>query len=135
VKNVTHFSYGAYENGDVDIWAAGEAGWYLIKPGESYIDVFQSMIEAVNILYFTTDCYRDDKYTADELFAKYSKIHHITVQEAKDKFYSHGHFLASRMMKGEEGIKWGHTGFYQHLRKMQPVSVDGINELREGTHR
>jgi hypothetical protein len=123
VHNVTHFAYGTYQNGDVDIWAAGEAGWYQIKPAESYIDLFQSMIEAVNILYFMSDCYKGGKFSADELFSKYSKIHHISAQQAKDKFYSHGPFLASRMMKGEEGIRWGLTGFYQHLRKMQPVSL------------
>lgn len=120
VKNVTHFSYGAYQNGDVDIWASGEAGWYRIKPGTAYIDLFQGMIEAVNMLYFTIDCHKSGKVNADELFAKYAQIHHITVAESKENFYSHSRFLASRMVKGEEGINWGHTGFYQHLRKMHP---------------
>ncbi|KAF2432444.1 hypothetical protein EJ08DRAFT_732527 [Tothia fuscella] len=121
IKAVTHFSYGAYANGDVDIWAAGEAGWYRIKPSPSYVATFQTMIEAVNILYFTADSYKSsDKLRADELFAKYADIHHITPVEAKEKFYGHAKFLASRMMKGEEGVRWGHTGFYQHLRKMRP---------------
>jgi hypothetical protein len=127
IKNVTHFSYGAYQNGDVDIWAAGEAGWYRIKPADSFVDTFQSMIEAVNIVYFTADCYKTGKLSAEELFSRYAQIHHITLLEAKEKFYSHARFLASRMKKGEEGVKWGHTGFYQHLRKSHPEAFGVVS--------
>ncbi|TLD29461.1 hypothetical protein E2P81_ATG05755 [Venturia nashicola] len=140
VKNVTHFAYGAYANGDVDFWAAGLAGWHCIKPADNYTAIFHDMIEAVHIFYFIADSYGSQQRPRwDELFEnvsfeldlslweeidqeQYARIHHITSEAAAEKIYSHGQFLASRMMKGDEGIKWGHTSFYQHLRKVQPTS-------------
>ncbi|RDI88248.1 hypothetical protein Vi05172_g2076 [Venturia inaequalis] len=123
IKNVTHFAYGAYANGDVDFWAAGLAGWHCIKPADNYAANFHEMIEAVHIFYFIADSYGGESRPRwDELFANYARIHHITSKAAAEKIYSHGQFIASRMMKGDEGIRWGHTSFYQHLRKMQPTS-------------
>lgn len=75
VKNVVHFAYGAYANGDVDFWAAGLAGWHCIKPAGSYAAIFQEMIEAVHIFYFIADSYGNEhKPRWDELFANVSAV-------------------------------------------------------------
>lgn len=73
VKNVVHFAYGAYANGDVDFWAAGLAGWHCIKPADSYTAIFHDMIEAVHIFYFIADSYGSEQRPRwDELFTKVS---------------------------------------------------------------
>lgn len=59
IDNVHTFSYGQYEEGKVALWAAGEAGWFELKPSRAYKPVFTEMVEAVNTLYFTADYYRD----------------------------------------------------------------------------
>jgi hypothetical protein len=75
VKNVTHFAYGAYANGDVDFWVAGGAGWHCIKPADSYVDIFQDMIEAVHVFYFIADSYSDGQRPRyDELFANVGTV-------------------------------------------------------------
>lgn len=57
--NVGLFSYGQYEEGEVALWAAGEAGWFEIKPSRAYRDIFKEMVQAVECLYFAADFYRD----------------------------------------------------------------------------
>jgi len=58
VGNVTKFAYGQYKDGEVAFWAAGLAGWFKIRPGRAYKEVYQGMLDAVGALYFTADFYR-----------------------------------------------------------------------------
>ena len=59
VNEVYRFAYGQYDDGGVDIWAAGQAGWFAIEPSRGYQSIFQSMIEAVKALYFLADTYKE----------------------------------------------------------------------------
>ena len=55
--NAQNFSYGQFDTGEVGIWAAGESGWFEIKPSRQYRPIYRDMTEAINILYFLADFY------------------------------------------------------------------------------
>ena len=127
LENVTHFSYGQYDDGEVDIWAAGRAGWFRIKPASSYKRTFQHMVKGVNVFYFIADAYSGQPcLSPEQLFTMYARKRKISEKSAKDTIYMYGRFLASRMIKGAEGIKWSHTAIYQHLRTVFPEQFEAI---------
>lgn len=121
IDNVSHFSYGAYGNGDVDIWAAGEAGWYRLQPATTYVSIFQQMQHAVKFFYFIADAYVEQpKLAVNTLFEQYARKRKCSPNQAKRDLAAHRIFLASRMERGAEGVKWSQTLIYQHLRKFHP---------------
>jgi hypothetical protein len=61
IRNVTRYSYGQTEDGEIVIWALGEAGWFELRPRNTYEDLFREMTEAVEILYFITDIYNEPR--------------------------------------------------------------------------
>lgn len=126
IENVSHFSYGAYENGDVDIWAAGSAGWFRLHPSSKYVSIFEEMKRAVKVFYFVADTYLDQpKLPVTGLFEKYARAHKTGGAEmAKRYIVQHKEFLASRMEKGAEGLKWGQTPIYQYFLKAHPEVFD-----------
>lgn len=65
VSDVRQFSYGQYEDGTVEIWAAGKAGWFTIVPGRAYKDTYADMVMAVKLLYFASDKYKEVKKPAE----------------------------------------------------------------------
>ena len=70
IKNVMRFSYGQTEDGEIVIWALGEAGWFEINPAPAYKDTFQDMLEAVQLWYFILDVHQElkkGKYPSTEL--------------------------------------------------------------------
>ena len=129
LENVTHFSYGQYDDGEVDIWAAGSAGWFRIKPASSYDRTFQHMVKGVDVFYFIADAYSEQpRLSPEQLFTMYARKQKISEKSAKDTIYMQGRFLASQMIKGAEGIKWSHTAIYQHLRKIIPDQFEAMEK-------
>jgi len=61
VTDVLQFSYGQYEDGSVEVWAAGRAGWYTINPSRAYKDVYADITQAIKLLYFAADTYKEMK--------------------------------------------------------------------------
>lgn len=61
ITNVKSFSYGQYEDGSVEIWAEGQAGWFTISPGRSYKGIHADMVEALKVWYVTVDAYKEAK--------------------------------------------------------------------------
>lgn len=61
LNNVQHFSYGQFDSGEFAFWAAGESGWFEIRPARQYRAIYRDMVEAIGILYFVADIYRDVK--------------------------------------------------------------------------
>lgn len=74
ITHVREFSYGQYEDQSVDLWAAGEAGWYTINPSRAYKDIYRDMVQAIKLLYYAADTYREEKRYSDldapELFRR-----------------------------------------------------------------
>lgn len=132
IENVSHFSYGAYENGDVDIWAAGAAGWYRLQPATTYSSTFHQMQHAVKFFYFIADAYIEQpKIAVNALFDQYTRKRKCSPGQAKRDLAEYRKFLASRMEKGAEDIKWNHTPIYQHLRKTHPDAFDIVKPAAE----
>jgi hypothetical protein len=65
LTDVKEFSYGEYGDGSLDIWAAGHAGWFTIKPSRAYRDTYSDMTQALKLLYFMADSYKAQKKYAD----------------------------------------------------------------------
>lgn len=76
---VKEFSYGQYGDGSLDIWAAGQAGWFTIRPGRPYRATYNAMVQAVKLLYFAVDRYKDLKKYSDlpaaQFFQKVVYLH------------------------------------------------------------
>ncbi|KAK7627660.1 hypothetical protein IWX47DRAFT_787764 [Phyllosticta citricarpa] len=94
VRNVTRFAYGQYDDGEVAIWAAGEAGWFKLLPSRSYRSVFEGMVEAINLLYYLADVYREGEHdgSAKAIFKRIAKDRpdkYRSAKAAQDKIYEH----------------------------------------------
>ncbi|KAJ8608317.1 hypothetical protein MRB53_039739 [Persea americana] len=61
ITNVQQFAWGQYDDREIAIWAAGKAGWFKIRPDRQYREVYKDMIEAIAVLYFLADLYRDKR--------------------------------------------------------------------------
>lgn len=68
IKHVRQFAYGQYEDGELAIWAAGNAGWFKIQPAESYEETYQAMLDAINVFYFVADAHRDGSRKKTQTF-------------------------------------------------------------------
>ncbi|KAF2456815.1 hypothetical protein BDY21DRAFT_44094 [Lineolata rhizophorae] len=123
VREVSRYAFGQYDDGEVGIWAAGQAGWFKIKPSRAYKEIFQRMVEAIRLLYFAADIYRvphNSRLPAKDVFAAYADENVSrceTTEEAACLFYQHLDFLITSMQKGEEGLAWSRTPFYLHMRR------------------
>ena len=92
-----------------------------MQPAKSYEKTYKFMTEGLSLLYYLVEVYEGGaKLAIDQLFKQYGSANGMPPKAAADHFYAHAPFLASRMVKNEEGIRWGHTSFYQHLRKVHP---------------
>ena len=122
IANVTYSSYGADEDGEVVIWASGEAGWFRLQPSPAYKAVFEEMERSVKVFYFVADAYKaQPKLKFETLCEKYLRGNNCpSVRVAKERILHHRVFLALRMLKGAEGVRWEQTSLYQHLKKFDP---------------
>lgn len=82
IDPVTQFAYGQYKNGDVALWAAGSAGWYLIdSPAPKYKRYFTSMEDAVKAFYFLVDKNtkkgRRKSIGVDRILESVSRVNHF----------------------------------------------------------
>lgn len=69
VSNVTRFAYALDEsNGEIIIWAAGEAGWFEVRPARSYKEIFGDMQVSIKLLYFAADLYNGGKPSTEMVF-------------------------------------------------------------------
>lgn len=124
LNDVCTFSYGELGDGSVAIWAGGKSGWFKIKPGRAYRAMFEEMQEAVKLLYFVSDSYKEKRkekgggrgkkavtlppYSALELAEKYA-VEFLGTDDAEDafeKFEEHREFLIASMIGGKEGLDW-----------------------------
>lgn len=142
VSNVTRYAYGQFDNGDYAIWALGEAGWFEIRPGKGYKQMFDDMIEGIDIFYFLKDTYSwsdSEKISAKKLFAMYAKDHPDRARNATaaaDLAYKHRVFLAKTMKKEDKEMKsagWANTPFYEHMKEKFPEMLTASPRPRPRT--
>lgn len=58
---MTRFSYGEMTDYTYVIWAQGQAGWFEIRPAQNYVNIYEDMVRAVELLYFVTDIYNEPR--------------------------------------------------------------------------
>ncbi|KAI7257891.1 hypothetical protein KC345_g10665 [Hortaea werneckii] len=142
VPDVRLFAYGQYADGSVVFWAAGQAGWYTIKPARPYRSIYTRMVEGVKMLYFVADMYREERkqgkgknatslppYTAEELFEQYASEmwdDASRVEEARGIIEDHRDFLITSMLGGKEGMDWKQNPLYLYFKKTFPQDHDAI---------
>ncbi|KAF7678432.1 hypothetical protein GT037_003813 [Alternaria burnsii] len=78
LRNVTRFSYGEMTDGAYVIWAQGNAGWFEIRPAAQYSQIYNEMVQAVELLYFVTDIYSESRKkssgpSAELVFQEYAE--------------------------------------------------------------
>ncbi|KAF2767779.1 hypothetical protein EJ03DRAFT_328965 [Teratosphaeria nubilosa] len=149
LHNVRSFAYGEFEDGNIAIWAAGHAGWYTLKPARAYRAVHQDMVQAVKMLYFVGDAFRDQPsldalrtmpsedipnallVRPGDLFEKYARDHlggEEKAIEAEEMVYHHRDFLLSSMIAGKEGMDWEGNMLFTHLQSIVPDEYEAIRQ-------
>ncbi|KAI7183491.1 hypothetical protein D0869_15017 [Hortaea werneckii] len=142
VPDVRLFAYGQYADGSVVLWAAGQAGWYTIKPARPYRSIYTRMVEGVKMLYFVADMYREERkqgkgknatplppYTAEELFEQYALEMWDDAsrsEEARGMIEDHRDFLITSMLGGKEGMDWRKNPLYLYFKKTFPQEHDAV---------
>ncbi|KAI7211524.1 hypothetical protein KC333_g7636 [Hortaea werneckii] len=142
VPDVRLFAYGQYADGSVVLWAAGQAGWYTIKPARPYRSIYTRMVEGVKMLYFVADMYREERkqgkgknatplppYTAEELFEQYALEMWDDAsrsEEARGMIEDHRDFLITSMLGGKEGMDWKKNPLYLYFKKTFPQEHDAV---------
>lgn len=130
IRKVTQFGYGAHTTGDIMVWAMGQAGWFELRPSRSYKNIFDTMIEAIQLLYFLADVYsgarkRGKGPNVQLVFQEYAEDERFEcgdVKTAEQIFHKHHQFLIVRFLDRAEGIGWSTTPIYQYLKRQYPVS-------------
>ena len=148
VANVRSFAYGVYEDGSVEIWATGQAGWFVINPAKRYQRIYNEMVEGVNVLFFIADAYKTVRksgkgrnatvlpdFSPKEIFEKYAEEEmegKVGAAVAAERMYKHRDFLISSMVSGKEGLVWGSNPLYKHLYKKFPEDFAKIKQRLAG---
>ena len=150
IQDVRQFAYGQYGDGSIDIWAAGQAGWFALKPARRYKEVYAEMVEAIDLLYFSTDIYgpsniangtggtakrKRGRQRADaqeerlpgaaEVFSRFAALRtecEGDPEVAAGIFRKHRRFLLTSMLAGGEGLNWTKNPLFRYLGEHFPVS-------------
>ncbi|KAK4565634.1 hypothetical protein LTR86_003482 [Recurvomyces mirabilis] len=138
LPEVRSFAYGQYADGSISLWAAGKAGWFALKPARSYRGTYNEMSEAIKMLYFVADAYREPRrnnkgrhnttttlppYTAGEIFDKYAEQELGGMSnraKAVEKVEGHAEFLLASMLAMKEGIDWSKNPLFGYLKETLP---------------
>lgn len=146
LDDVRMFSYGQLDDGSTAVWAAGKAGWYIIRPAKKYQDIHAEMCEAVSAWYFVADAYRTPRikgrgkskeilpeYSAQELFAKYAteELESDDASKGEEMIYKHKEFLMSSMLAGKEGLAWSKNPLYKQFYRKFPEIVAKVRKRQE----
>ena len=138
IDEVRHFAYGQYEDGKIEVWAAGKAGWFSIKPARAYKQVYRDIIEAIDMLYMAGDMYsayamagnkkgknREGVVGPSEeaVFESWAARKRLParIEGARAVAERHRRFLMSSMLVGKEGIEWTRTPMFKYFQENFPV--------------
>ncbi|KAI5203309.1 hypothetical protein E4T39_04168 [Aureobasidium subglaciale] len=134
---VKEFSYGEYEDGSLDIWAAGQAGWFTIRPSRAYRDMYNDMTQALKLLYFMADSYRASKRYADLsapfFFQKCSEEGLEGCNNVIDvaaMFTKHRYFLIASMLTNKEGLQWYRDDFALVQSRIKPPRSSKVSSQK-----
>jgi hypothetical protein len=116
IQNVKLYAFGSVgDKGQIEIWAAGAAGWYTIKPSPAYEEIYEDMVEAVKAWYTTLDTTQNVKNAkrkpldALDLIRRYAMGIHLKLPLAEAIYKKHAAFIYANMTVDKEGIGWAQT--------------------------
>jgi hypothetical protein len=140
IRNVTRFSYGQMTDGELVIWALGEAGWFEIQPAHNYKGIYADMVEAVELLYFITDIYNEPRKrgggpSAQLIYQEYAEDEKYPCTDpevAAHIFNKHHEFLLMCFLNRAQGIGWSNTPIYQSFRRQYPKLFETAKARIEG---
>ncbi|PVI04285.1 hypothetical protein DM02DRAFT_586525 [Periconia macrospinosa] len=140
IRNVTRFSYGQMTDGELVIWALGEAGWFEIRPRRDYKAIYQDMVEAVELLYFVSDIYNEPRKrgggpSAQLVFQEYAEDERYPCTDpdvAAQLFFRHHEFLIMSFLTRAQGVAWVNTPICQHFKKQYPKVYETTKARVEG---
>ena len=129
IHGVTRFSYGKFTDGEVAVWAQGEAGHYLIRPARNYEQLYNGMVQAIELLYFLSDIYNEPRKrgggpSAQLIFQEYAEDERFECPDANSAeqlFRSHREFLMMCFLNRAQDIGWSNTPIYQFFKRQYPV--------------
>lgn len=134
ISNVTRYSYGQYDDGSFAIWALGRASWFEIRPSRAYKEIYDDMLEAIEIFYFLKDTHLslEEPCSARQLFAMYAQGQPMKARNAAvaaELVYEHREFVVRAMemedrenaTDAESPLSWNTTPFYEHMKAKFPV--------------
>ena len=130
ISGVTRYSYGQFTAGEVAVWAQGQAGHYLIRPARQYKTIYDSMVQAIELLYFMSDIYNEPRKrgggpSAQLLFQEYAEDERFACSDvgtAEQLFRKHHEFLMMSFLNRAQNIGWSNTSIYQFFKRQYPVS-------------
>jgi hypothetical protein len=116
IQNVKRYAFGAWgDKGQIVIWAAGHAGWYILKPSPAYAEIYDNMVEAVKAWYTTLDTTEKVKdagrkpLQALDLIRRYAMGTHTKLPVAEAMYKKHAAFILANMQADKEEICWEQT--------------------------
>ncbi|KAF2111359.1 hypothetical protein BDV96DRAFT_582045 [Lophiotrema nucula] len=140
IENVTRYSYGQTEDGEIMIWALGESGWFEIRPARNYREIYGDMVQAVEILYFITDIYSEPRKrgggpSAGLIFQEYAEDERFACSDSTEAaaiFDKHRSFLLMCLLSRAQGVGWSNTPIYQHYKRHYSKEFDTAKARVEG---
>jgi hypothetical protein len=129
-------------DGELVIWALGEAGWFELRPARHYKALYDDMVEAVELLYFITDIYNQPRKrgggpSARLIYQEYAEDERYRCTDpdvAAHIFEKHHEFLIMCFLNRVQGIGWSNTPIYQSFRKQFPDPFGRAKARIEGRH-
>ncbi|KAF2468813.1 uncharacterized protein BDR25DRAFT_289732 [Lindgomyces ingoldianus] len=142
IRDVTRFSYGQTNDGEIMLWALGKAGWFEIMPAKAYKNIFQDMVEAVGVLYFMTDIYNEPRKrgggpNAPLLYQEYAEDTRFSCNDpghAEEIFHRHRQFLIMCFINRAQGLSWTNTPIYRHYKTQFPTDFEKAKARIDGRH-
>lgn len=145
ISEVRSYAYGQYADGNVDLWAAGKAGWFTLKPSRAYRPIYDNMIAGIKALYFVADSYRETRYGGrrkkgnaalnhppQACFSEYGSELGIGALKAEELIYQHRDFLIKSMLEGKEGLNWTRNPLSLHMCAKFPQDLQAIKARLAG---
>jgi hypothetical protein len=129
-------------DGELVIWALGEAGWFEIRPARNYRAIYQDMVEAVELLYFITDIYNEPRKrgggpSAQLIYQEYAEDGRYpcaSPELAARIFDKHHEFLVMCFLNRAQGIGWSNTPIYQSFKRQYPTVFESAKARIEGRY-
>lgn len=137
VSGIRQFAYGQYDDGNIDLWAGGKAGWYTISPSGAHRAMYEHMIEGIRLLYWIADLpdatSKKKKRTLvmDNILQQWAAHAGLeNVAHAEKQFLKHSRFLLSSMLAGKEGIDHETNIVFKFLAEKKAKELQFLIEQR-----